>query len=72
MVAVLPVIGHARVAEDEPDKISEARLGANIVRQDDDTTLTGLDADCGVILVSDAPYITVSVVSGSPLPLRMP
>src|SRR5882724_6512470 len=48
MVAVFPVIGHARVAEDEPDQIGEACLGANIVRQDDDATLTGFDADCGV------------------------
>ncbi len=48
MVAVFPVIGHARVAEDEPDQIGEARLRANIIRQDDDATLTGLDADCGV------------------------
>jgi hypothetical protein len=40
VVAIFPVIGHAGVAEDEPDQIGEARLGANIVRQDDDATLT--------------------------------
>src|ERR1039457_5275043 len=48
VVAIFPVIGNAGVAEDEPDKIGEARLGANIVRQDDDAALTGLDADHGV------------------------
>ena len=48
MVAIFPVIGHAGVAEDEPDQIAEARLGANIVRQDHDATLTSLDADHGV------------------------
>jgi hypothetical protein len=42
MVTIFPVIGHAGVAEDEPDQIGKARLGANIVRQDDDATLTGL------------------------------
>src|ERR1039457_5080076 len=48
VIAVFPVIGHAGVAKNEPDQIGEARLGANIVRQDDNTTLTGLDADHGV------------------------
>ena len=48
MIAVFPVIGHAGVAKNEPDQIGEARLGANIVRQDDNATLTGLDADHGV------------------------
>ena len=48
MVAIFPIIGHAGVAEDEPDQIGEARLGTNIVRQDDDATLTGLKADHGV------------------------
>src|ERR1019366_3902824 len=48
VIAVFPVIGNAGVAEDEPDQIGEARLGANIVRQDDDAALTGLDADHGV------------------------
>ena len=28
-----------------PDQIREASLGANVVPQDDDATLTGLDAD---------------------------
>ena len=45
MIAIFPVVGHAGVAEDEPDQIGEARFGANIVRQDDNATLTGLDAD---------------------------
>src|SRR5450631_2270151 len=48
VIAVFPVIGHAGVAKNEPDQIGEARLGANIVRQDDNATLTGLDADHGV------------------------
>ena len=39
-VAIFPVVGHARVAEDERDQIGEAGFGANIVRQDHDTTLT--------------------------------
>ena len=37
------------------DQFGEARLGANIVRQDDDATLTGLDADhavCGLTVVA--------------------
>jgi len=41
-------MGHASVAEDEPDQIGEARLGANIVRQDHDATPTCLDADHSV------------------------
>ncbi len=45
MIAIFPVVGHAGVAKNEPDQIGEARLGANIVRQDENTTLTGLDAD---------------------------
>jgi hypothetical protein len=47
-VAIFPFIGYARIAEDEPDQIREARFGTNIIRQDDDATLTGLDADHGV------------------------
>jgi len=37
------------------DQFGEARLGANIVQQDDDATLTGLDADhavCGLTVVA--------------------
>jgi hypothetical protein len=45
VVAIFPFIGHTGIAEDEPDQIGEARLGANIIRQDEDATLTGLDAD---------------------------
>ena len=44
MVAVFPVIRYSGLAEDKPDQIGEACLGANIVRQDHDATLTGLDA----------------------------
>jgi hypothetical protein len=39
-----PVVGHAGVAKDESDQILETGLSANIVRKDNDTTLTGLDA----------------------------
>ena len=45
VVAIFPVVGYTGVAQDESDQFGEARLGANIVRQDDDATLTGLDAD---------------------------
>ena len=45
VVAIFPFIGHAGVTEDESDQFGEARLGANIVRQDHDATLTCLDAD---------------------------
>jgi hypothetical protein len=48
VVAIFPVIGHPSFAKDEPDQIGEARLRANIVRQDDDATLTGLDTYHGV------------------------
>ena len=48
MIAIFPVVGHAGVAKNEPDQIGEARLGANIVRQHDNTTLTSLDADHSV------------------------
>ena len=48
VVAIFPVIRHAGIAEYEPDKLGETRLGANIVRQDDHATLTGLDADHAV------------------------
>ena len=40
VVPVFPVIRHAGIAENEPDQIGEARLGANIVRQDHDAALT--------------------------------
>ena len=55
MVAIFPVVGYTGVAQDESDQFGEARLGANIVRQDDDATLTGLDADhavCGLTVVA--------------------
>src|ERR1035438_5015500 len=45
MVAVFPVIRHGGVAEDEPNQIGEASLRTDIVRKDDDATLTGLNAD---------------------------
>jgi hypothetical protein len=45
VVAILPVIGHSGIAEDEPDELGEACLGANIVREDDHATLSSLDAD---------------------------
>ena len=48
VVSIFPVIGHAGVAENESDQFGEACFGANIVRQDHDATLTGLDADHGV------------------------
>jgi hypothetical protein len=48
VIAILPVVGHAGVAKNEPDQIGEGRLGANIVRQDDNTMLAGLDADHSV------------------------
>ena len=45
MIAIFPVVGYAGIAQNEPDQIGEARLEANIVRQDDNTPLTGFDAD---------------------------
>ena len=48
MIAIFPVVGHAGFAEDERDQFGEGRFGANIIRQDDDATLTGLDADHSV------------------------
>ena len=45
MIAIFPVVGHAGFAEDERDQVGEGRFAANIIRQDDDATLTGLDAD---------------------------
>jgi len=45
MVAVFPVIRHGGVAEDEPNQIGEASLRTDIVRKDEDATLTGLNAD---------------------------
>ena len=55
MVAIFPVIRRAGFTEYEPDQLGEARLGANIVRQDDHAALTGLDADhgiCGLTVVA--------------------
>jgi hypothetical protein len=48
VIAIFPVIGHAGATKNEFDQIGEARFGANIVRQDDNATLTGLDADDSV------------------------
>src|ERR1700683_1118106 len=45
VVAIFPVVGHAGIAKNEPDQVGEARFGANIIRQDDNTTLAGLDTD---------------------------
>jgi hypothetical protein len=44
VVAIFPVIGHTGIAEDKPNELGEDRLGANIIGQDDDATLSGLDA----------------------------
>jgi len=48
VVSIFPVIRHGGIAEYESDQLGEARLGANIVREDHHATLTGLDADHGV------------------------
>jgi len=48
VVSIFPVVGHAGIAEDKSDELGEARLGANIVREDDNATLSGLDADHAV------------------------
>jgi hypothetical protein len=48
VVSIFPVVRYAGVAEDKPDQFGEARFGANVVREDQDATLTGLDADHGV------------------------
>ena len=48
MVSIFPVIGHTGIAEYKPDELGEARLRANIVREEDDATLSWLDADHGV------------------------
>jgi hypothetical protein len=39
VVAIIPVIKYSDVAEDKPDQIGEACLGANIVRQNHDALL---------------------------------
>jgi hypothetical protein len=54
VVAIFPVIGHTGIAEDKPNELGEDRLGANIIGQDDDATLSGLDADHGIC--SDLPH----------------
>ena len=61
VVSIFPVIGNAGVAEDEPDQIGETCLGANIVRQDQDATLTGLDADHGVGGLAVVPALVEAV-----------
>src|SRR5882724_1312069 len=48
MVAVFPFVRHAGISEDETDQFGESRLGANIIRQDEDAALAGLDADQSV------------------------
>ena len=48
VVPIFPLIGHSGIAEDEPDQFGETSLGANIVRENQDTTLRGLYADHGV------------------------
>src|ERR1700690_1659268 len=45
VVAILPVVRHAGVAEDEPDQIGETRFAADIIRQNDNAALARLDAD---------------------------
>src|ERR1700680_5140545 len=48
VVSIFPVIGYASVTEDKLDQFGEACFGANVVRENQDATLTGLDADHGV------------------------
>jgi hypothetical protein len=45
VVSIFPVVGHASIANDKPDELWEARLGTNIVQEDDNATLSGLDAN---------------------------
>src|SRR5690349_17736382 len=63
-VAILPLIRHARLAEDELNQIGKARLRANIVRHDEDATLTALKANKRV---RSLPVVPVLV---KPMPLR--
>jgi hypothetical protein len=43
VVTVFRIKGHASIAEDELNEFTEAGLGANVIRQDDDATPTCLD-----------------------------
>ena len=45
VVAIFPAVGNACVAEDESDQAGEARLAANIIRQNNYAALAGFDAD---------------------------
>src|SRR4029434_3999172 len=47
-IAIFPVIGHAGLSKNQLNVILKACLRSNIVRQDNDTTLTRFDADHGV------------------------
>src|SRR5206468_9124421 len=54
-VAVLPVVGHARVAQDELYQIGEACLRAHIIGKDDHAAFALLkahDCVCGLLIVS--------------------
>lgn len=58
MIAIFPLIGRPDVAKDKINQIGETRFGTNIIRQDDDASLAGLDANQGVgslAVVADDP-----------------
>src|SRR5271155_126658 len=48
VVSIFPVIGNAGIAENKSDQFGKTRFGANVVRENQDTTLTGLHANQGV------------------------
>src|SRR6186713_3327651 len=54
-IAVLPLIRHAGVSEDESDEFRKTCLGSHVVRQDHDATLTLFETDhgvCGLAIVA--------------------
>src|ERR1019366_1881117 len=48
VVAILPIVGNACFAEDELHQIRVSCLSTNVVRENDNAALTGLQADQGV------------------------
>ena len=48
MVSVFPVIGQAGIAKHESDQLRETCLGAYIIRENQNTALTSLEAGHGV------------------------
>ena len=65
MIAIFPVKGNPRIAEDELHQVGKPCLRSNIVGKNDHAALTGLDADHGVGGLSVVATLVKTVALGA-------